>query len=268
MMLKALALLRICLRRAMEQRGRSDFHIAGRSDRRPPTAPVDAYFCDPARQSVRRVRDICRTNMPIEARAGDSACSSSAAILVSDEAGAQGHGLQSRGGRIAHWATPSPSSTRCSRNSAPASWRRKAASCFTAAGRSSASCPDHPNAVGPRKRPLHTIIPGMLVKNGMGRDAVRRHGRPLSGDRSCSLSHPPADGWSRSTGRGELCVWREVRARTDHWSRQGPELETSRSQDRLDYKAIGRLPSDQIDRERGRLIGGSDPRKDGMAFGY
>ena len=71
---------------------------------------------------------------------------------------------------ISRWsiatATPSPSSTRCSRNSAAASWRQRAACCFTVADRSFASRRVTPTPSRPRKRPLHTIIPGMLMKNG------------------------------------------------------------------------------------------------------
>ena len=145
-------------------------------------------------------------------------------------------------------AMRSPSSTRCLRSLAAASWRRTAASYFKP--RFEFPCgTEYPNAIGPRKRPLHTIIPGMLVKNGravMPFGVIGSHysatghahflTRLLTGD----LDPQAAAEAPRSFG-----VWREAELEPSRWFRHGGRrTRTSRSQDRLDHKAIGRLPSD------------------------
>ena len=42
----------------------------------------------------------------------------------------------------------------------------------------------HPNCIAPRKRPMHTIIPGMVMKDGQAVMPYRRDGRALPADGS------------------------------------------------------------------------------------
>ena len=68
------------------------------------------------------------------------------------------------------WSTataPRSRSSRAStRASAPESSRPAPASPSTTAPPCFVESPDHPNALGPAKRPFHTIIPGMLLEGG------------------------------------------------------------------------------------------------------
>jgi gamma-glutamyltranspeptidase/glutathione hydrolase len=132
--------------------------------------------------------------------------------------------------------------------------------------------PGHPNAIAPRKRPLHTIIPGMLVKDGR---AVMPFG--VMGGHYQAVGH--AHFIHRLLDRGMdpqqaaeqprllplnglLQVERAIpEAIVADLARRGHEI-------LMLEVPLGGCQAIWIDRERGVLIGGSEPRKDGLALGY
>lgn len=130
----------------------------------------------------------------------------------------------------------------------------------------------HPNCIAPHKRPMHTIIPGMLTKDGeavMPFGVMGGHFQPmgqtlfltnhidygLDVQEALDLPRVMALGGRVEAERG---VPTEV---VDVLSRLGHQV------DRI-AMPHGGGQAIRIDRARGCLIGGSDPRKDGMALGY
>jgi gamma-glutamyltranspeptidase / glutathione hydrolase len=144
--------------------------------------------------------------------------------------------------------------------------------------------PKHLNHLEPRKRPFHTIIPGFVTKDGrpwlsfglMGGDMqAQGHAQVIcnmidfgmdvqeAGD-APRFSH---SGSSEPTGQPaqgggtvglESGITPDVRRRLEA---KGHKLVESRG-------GFGGYQAIRIDIERGVLIGGSDPRKDGCAMGY
>jgi gamma-glutamyltranspeptidase/glutathione hydrolase len=130
----------------------------------------------------------------------------------------------------------------------------------------------HPNCIAPNKRPMHTIIPGMVMKNGralMPYGVMGGHFQPMGQtlflsnhfeyglDVQAALDLPRLFPYA-----GKVQIERGIPSSVvDQLSRLGhtPEL--------ID-KPHGGGQAILIDHERGVLIGGSDPRKDGCALGY
>jgi gamma-glutamyltranspeptidase/glutathione hydrolase len=130
----------------------------------------------------------------------------------------------------------------------------------------------HPNCIAPRKRPMHTIIPGMLTRDGqavMPFGVMGGHFQPMGQtlfltnmlqyglDIQQSLDLP------RLFPRlGKLEVETGIpSAVIDRLARLGHDVSVVEP-------PHGGGQAIWIDRARGCLIGGSDPRKDGMALGY
>ncbi len=131
---------------------------------------------------------------------------------------------------------------------------------------------DHPNAIGSGRRPMHTIIPGMVGKDGraalsfgvMGGDyqpmghahvlmAVHDHGYGLQAACDAPRYLPL---------KGRVEVERGMDPRTCETLRSwGHELVPAAD-------PLGGAQMIGIDWERGTLAAGSDPRKDGCALGY
>ncbi|GBD40735.1 Putative gamma-glutamyltransferase YwrD [bacterium HR39] len=129
----------------------------------------------------------------------------------------------------------------------------------------------HPNAIGPRRRPMHTIIPGLAFRDGelwacfgvMGADYQPvGHVHLLTNlvdfgmDPQEALDSPRVMAWPK-----ELLVERgvtpPVRAELARRGHEVVETEVPH----------GGGQCILIDRRRGVLVGGSDPRKDGVALG-
>ncbi|MGH6945346.1 MAG: gamma-glutamyltransferase [Geminicoccaceae bacterium] len=129
----------------------------------------------------------------------------------------------------------------------------------------------HPNVIEPRKRPMHTIIPGMLGKDGravMPFGVMGGHFQPvghtllltnmldLGLDPQEALAAPRSfafDGELRLEAPIPEKVAEDLRCRGHNIVRLAAP--------------VGGGQAIWIDHERGVLIGGSEPRKDGCALG-
>ncbi len=132
---------------------------------------------------------------------------------------------------------------------------------------------NHPNVIEGNKRPLHTIIPGLVtnkknetilsygVMGGQYQPIGQTH--VLQNILDYDLSIQEAIDFPRTFAlNGKLNVEKSVTPTTTN------KLKNIGHNVLISPKAIGGGQCIKIDRVNGILIGGSDPRKDGMAIGY
>jgi gamma-glutamyltranspeptidase/glutathione hydrolase len=134
----------------------------------------------------------------------------------------------------------------------------------------------HPNCIAPNKRPLHTIIPGMLMKEGRaqmpfgvmgGQYQAAGHAHFLSNLLEWDMDLQEAIDFTRvfpdvddpdERVQVESGLPESIRA----------ELESLGHKTYIPNRPVGGAQAIWIDWENGVLRGGSDPRKDGCAIGY
>ncbi len=130
----------------------------------------------------------------------------------------------------------------------------------------------HPNCIAPGKRPMHTIIPGMVMQDGravMPYGVMGGHYQPfghasfLANMFDHGMDVQQAIDAPRLFPRlGEVQVERGIPAATvDRLARMGHTP-------RLVEKPHGGGQAIWIDHKNGSLAAGSDPRKDGCAMGF
>ena len=132
--------------------------------------------------------------------------------------------------------------------------------------------PGHPNCIAPGKQPLHTIMPGMALSGGrvampfgvMGAQYQPfGHVHFLTNVIDYGMDFQAALDLARVFRYGEIC---EIESGVGDDVASGLAALGHRVE-----RAAGALGGGQaigIDWQRGVLVGGSDPRKDGCALGY
>jgi gamma-glutamyltranspeptidase/glutathione hydrolase len=132
--------------------------------------------------------------------------------------------------------------------------------------------PGHPNQIGPRKRPLHTLVPAMLLKDGrpwvafgvMGGDnQAQAHAQMVMNFVDFGMHVQAAGDAPRVRHMGETLALEsgigvEVRTALE---RRGHVTSDGRGN-------VGGYQAVLIDPKSGALMGGSDSRKDGLAIGW
>jgi gamma-glutamyltranspeptidase/glutathione hydrolase len=138
-------------------------------------------------------------------------------------------------------------------------------SCFTLE-------PDHPNAFGPNKRPMHTIIPALAMRKGrcdMSFGVMGAHYQPMGHVQivlnmlDYGMDVQQAIDAPRFLFEGENTI---VETGTSLTTIEG--LKARGHQVVMAPSPWGGAQTIKIDWDRGTLIGGSDARKDGCALGY
>lgn len=132
--------------------------------------------------------------------------------------------------------------------------------------------PGHPNQIAPGKRPLHTLVPAMLLKDGrpwvsfgvMGGDNQgQAHAQIVANLVDFGMNVRDAGDAARMRHMGgNLAVESGIGAET----RKALELRGHRVIDARGF--VGGYQAVMIDAKTGFLMGGSDLRKDGLAIGW
>ena len=131
--------------------------------------------------------------------------------------------------------------------------------------------PGHPNQIGPRKRPLHTLVPAMIVKDGkpwvsfgvMGGDnQAQAHAQIVANFVDFGMHVQEAGDAARMRhGGGTLALESGIGAGVRKTLEdRGHVIRDGRGQ-------MGGYQAIFIDPQTGVLLGGSDLRKDGLAIG-
>lgn len=132
--------------------------------------------------------------------------------------------------------------------------------------------PGHPNQIGPHKRPLHTLVPAMLVKDGkpwiafgvMGGDnQAQAHAQMVANFVDFGMHVQQAGDAARMRHLGDAValesgIGSDVRRALEA---KGHLIKDGRGQ-------VGGYQAICIDPQSGALLGGSDLRKDGLAIGW
>ncbi len=130
----------------------------------------------------------------------------------------------------------------------------------------------HPNCIAPNKRPMHTIIPGMVTKNGravMPYGVMGGHFQPMG--QTLFLTNHFDYGLDIQESLDLARIFPRLgRVQAEHGIPASMREALTRMGHAVDVvdKPHGGGQAIWIDHDRGVLIGGSDPRKDGMALGY
>ncbi|RYH09073.1 gamma-glutamyltransferase family protein [Tropicimonas sp. IMCC6043] len=132
--------------------------------------------------------------------------------------------------------------------------------------------PGHPNEAGPGKRPMHTILPGLLRRDGRtlmpfgvmgGQFQPTGHMRLISNMIDFGMDLQEAIDAPRS-----FAFDGELRLERGYPPAVHVELERRGHRVVIPPDALGGAQAILFDSETGLLIGASDPRKDGIALGY
>ena len=132
--------------------------------------------------------------------------------------------------------------------------------------------PGHPNQIGPHKRPLHTLVPAFVMKDGrpwlsfgvMGGDhQAQGHTQVLTNLIDFGMNVQEA-GEAARINHGPSGI--QVESAVSQNARTG--LINRGHQVSENIGAYGGFQGILIDSKSGVLMGGSDPRKDGLAIGF
>jgi gamma-glutamyltranspeptidase / glutathione hydrolase len=132
--------------------------------------------------------------------------------------------------------------------------------------------PGHPNCIGPRKRPLHTIIPGLATRNGR---AIMPFGVMGGQYQPVGQTHVLTNILDYGCDVQEaIDMPRGLHYEGVYQLEDGVPAAVVEGLKKLGHKTtnlvspLGGGQAIWIDWDKGTLTGGSDPRKDGCALGY